>query len=156
MVADKTATGLAGTRVEGAALASDRSVGLGSTSHCWKEREMRALLCTLLAWSAWVQPATVVAGTIAWPLCARSGRAQPASVLVDTTGEGAVMASVRMVGVDKPATVVACTTGKGAQLAFVRSVGMGSAGTIREGTALAFLRSVGVGSKRHCSGGHDS
>jgi hypothetical protein len=44
----------------------------------WRTRQLRALLWTLFERSAWAQPATVVA---------------------DTTGEGAALASVRSVGV---------------------------------------------------------
>jgi hypothetical protein len=57
---------------------SVRSVGVGSASHWWRAREVRALLWQLFARSAWPQTATVVAST---------------------TGEGAALASVRSIGV---------------------------------------------------------
>jgi hypothetical protein len=44
----------------------------------WRVRQVRALLRSLFSWSAWAQAATVLA---------------------DTTGEGAALASVRLVGV---------------------------------------------------------
>jgi hypothetical protein len=91
---------VAGTTVEGASLGSVRLFCVGSASHsggghdwlghcsglfslvrrglsqplCWRTRQVRALLWPLLAWWAWPQPATVVAGT---------------------TDEGAALASVR-------------------------------------------------------------
>jgi hypothetical protein len=81
------ATVVASTTVDGAALASLRSVGVGSASHCvgghlslkhcsclfslgrrgliqllwWRLRKMMALLSPLFARSAWAQPATVLA-----------------------------------------------------------------------------------------------
>jgi hypothetical protein len=69
-----------GTTGDGAALASVRLVGVSSYRQtlCWRARQVRALLWPLFVLSAWAQPATVVA---------------------DTTGEGAVLASVRLVGV---------------------------------------------------------
>jgi hypothetical protein len=95
-----------------------------------------------------------------WPVFGRSSWPQSATVVADTTGEGAALASVRLVGVVpdrycgfvhevrallwplflrsawvQPATVEAVTTG--------------------EGAALACLRSVGMGSASHCGGGHD-
>jgi hypothetical protein len=147
-------TVVAGPTGEGAALASVRSLAVGSTSHCcggqemwgrfsglcslgrhglrqplwWRARQVRTLLWPLIAWSAWAQPATVVAGTtgegsalasvwsvdvgsashwwrarqmraMLWPLFARSAWSQPATVVAGTAGEGVALASVRSVGV---------------------------------------------------------
>jgi hypothetical protein len=60
---DEPATVVAGTTREGAALASVRSVGLGSTSQCvcGKTGVGASLACVRL-W-AWALPANVVAGT---------------------------------------------------------------------------------------------
>jgi hypothetical protein len=95
---------VAGTTGDGDALASVRSVGVGSDSHSggghdsrerssglfsldqrrlsqplwWRARQVRALLLPLIALKAWNQPATVIAVT---------------------TGEGAALASFRSVGV---------------------------------------------------------
>jgi hypothetical protein len=97
-------TVVAGTTSEGATLASVRSVGVGSASHCgggydrlgsysglssrgrrvpsqklwWRARNVTALLWPLYAFLALTQPATVVAGT---------------------TGVGAALASVPSFGV---------------------------------------------------------
>jgi hypothetical protein len=97
-------TAVEGKTGEGAAMASLGSVGLGSASYCggghdrrgrysilcsigrrwfsqamwWRARQVKAGLCPLIAWSAWVQPATVVA---------------------DTSGEGVALAPVPSVGV---------------------------------------------------------
>jgi hypothetical protein len=50
------ATLVAGTTVEGAALASVRSVRVGSASHSlWRTRQVRALLWPLIDRSAWAQ-----------------------------------------------------------------------------------------------------
>ena len=46
-----------------------------------------------------------------WNLFFRSALPQPATVVVDTTGEGAALASVLLVRVAKLVTVVAGTTG---------------------------------------------
>jgi hypothetical protein len=93
---------VAGTTVEGAALASVSLVVVGTDNHCvsgndrlgrcsglcslgrrgssqplwWRARKVRALLWSLFALSAWDQRATVEAGK---------------------TGEGAALASVRLV-----------------------------------------------------------
>jgi hypothetical protein len=162
---------VAGTTGEGDALASVRLVGEGSARHyggghdrcgrCtglssfgrrgiiqplrWRERQVRGLFLPLFAWSAWAQPATVVAGTsgegaslatvrsigvgsashcggghdrrehcsglysfhrrrllraLLWPLFALSWWAQPATVMEGTTGEGAGLDTVRSVVVD--------------------------------------------------------
>ena len=82
-----TASVMAGVTCEVAALASDRSAGVGLRSHCrgghdscgrcsglgslrrlgirdallWRARQVRALIWFLIAWSAWTQQATVVA-----------------------------------------------------------------------------------------------
>jgi hypothetical protein len=104
MARAQPATVVAGTTDEGAALVFVRSVGVGSYIHCggghdrcgrctdlcslgrrglsqplwWRARHVRALICPLFARSALAQPDTVVAGT---------------------TGEGAALATVRLVGV---------------------------------------------------------
>jgi hypothetical protein len=95
---------VAGTKGEGAAPVYIRSIGVGSASHCggghdrlghysglcyvgrrglsqpllWRARHATARLWPLFAWSTFAQPVTVVAGTIV---------------------EGAVLVSVRLVGV---------------------------------------------------------
>jgi hypothetical protein len=95
---------MAVTTCEVASLASNRLLGVGSASHCgggydrlercsglsslgrrrlrqpqcWRARQVMALLYPLFAFSAWAQPASVVAGT----KC-----------------EGASVASVRLIGV---------------------------------------------------------
>jgi hypothetical protein len=56
--------------------------------------------------------------------------------------------------------VVACTTGGGAALASVRLVGVcsaitGVAGMSSESAALTTFRLVGLGSASHCGGGDD-
>ena len=110
----QSAAVVTGTTVEGAALASVILVGVGSDNHCvGGSREVGVLFWTLFVWSAW---------------------AQPSSVVVDTTDEGAAPASVRMVGKDHPDTVVAVTKVEGASLASVRLVGKCSVS--------------------HCGGGH--
>jgi hypothetical protein len=102
----------AGTTWEGGALASLRSVGVCSASHCggghvsgmrrsslcsigrrglsqplcWLARQVRALLWALFAWSSSAQPATVVAGT---------------------TGEGFALASIQSFDVSQSANMVA-------------------------------------------------
>jgi hypothetical protein len=92
---------------------------------CWRSRKVRATLWPLFAWSAWAQPATLVA---------------------DTTVEGAALVLYALSAWAQPATVVAGKTGEGAALASFRLVGMGSAshcgGTVCTGS--------------HCVGGHDS
>ena len=80
---------VSGTKCEGAAMTSARSVGVGLASHCggghdrsgrcsvlcslgrrglrqplwWQKRQVRAQHFPLLVLSAWDQPATLVAGT---------------------------------------------------------------------------------------------
>ena len=68
---------------------------------------------------------------LSWPLLAWSAFAQPATVVADTTGEGAAMASVRLVGLGS-VTVVA---GRYA-MAFVKSQ-LSSFGRSRSVTVLA-------------------
>jgi hypothetical protein len=85
---------------------------------------------------------------------------QAATVVASTTGKGAALASVRLVGMGSATTVVAGPTGESAALASVRLVGMGSAsnrggGSTGEGAALASVRLVGVGSASHLVGMHD-
>jgi hypothetical protein len=95
----------------------------------WRARELRALFWLLLACSAWAQPATVLAGTrdeganVAffrfvvvgptshcglrarhlraqfWLLFSCSAWAQSSTVMASTTGEGAGLASVPLIGV---------------------------------------------------------
>ena len=104
-----------GTSCEGDDLISVRSVGVVSASQCgcgqersgrcsglcsigrrgarqtllWRAHQVSAVLCPMLAWSAWAQTATVLAGK---------------------TGKSAALASVRSVGMGsaKLATTVAC------------------------------------------------
>jgi hypothetical protein len=73
-------------------------------------------------------------GSLLWLLFAWSAWAQSSTVVADTTGEGAALASVRLVVV-VPSTVVA--------------------GTTIEGAALAYDCLVGESSARHCGGGHE-
>jgi hypothetical protein len=119
---------------------------------------VRALLWPLFAWSAWDQPATVVAGTklraLLWPLFAWIAWVQTATLVAATKGEDAALAFVSLVGVGpgsnrgglarqvrallwhlfdssawaQLATVVAGMTGEEVVLASVRFVCMGSAG----------------------------
>jgi hypothetical protein len=126
------ATVVSGTTGEGAALASVRSVGVGTASHfggghdnwwlcsglCslgprtfrqplwWRARQVRALLWPLFFLSAWAQPATVVAGTTVegavLPLFARSSYVKPATVVKGVTGEYAALACDLSVGVGSP------------------------------------------------------
>jgi hypothetical protein len=69
----------------------------------WQTRQVRALHLPLFARSVWAQPATVVFArhvmALLWPLFARSPWAQPTIVVAITTGEGAFLASVRLIGV---------------------------------------------------------
>jgi hypothetical protein len=67
---------------------------------------MRALLWPLIAWSAWIQPATLVAVTKV---------------------EGAALASFRLVDLGSASHCGSSTTRVTATLASVRSVGVGSA-----------------------------
>jgi hypothetical protein len=119
---------VAGTKCEGVALASVRTVGVGSHSHCggglcrrgrcsghcslgrrehsqpllWRARQVRALLWPPigrrgLSYRLWRRARKLRA--LLWRLFPRSAWAQPATVLVDTTVEGASLASFRLVGV---------------------------------------------------------
>jgi hypothetical protein len=112
-----------------------------SQSLWWRLRLLTALLWSLFARLAWAQPAIVVASmtvrVILWPLIVLLASDQTGTVVVDTTGEGDVLASVRLVGVGsaQEATEVA--------------------GTTAEGALLASILSFGVGSASHCAGGHD-
>jgi hypothetical protein len=120
-----------------------------------------------------------------WPLFRRSAWNQPASVLADTTCEGATLTSVCSVGMgsgshcggghdvssllwflldrsasDKPANLLADRSREGAALATVCSVGVGSnihygGGDDSPGPALVYVRLIGVGSAIHCDGGLD-
>jgi hypothetical protein len=117
----QTATEVAGTNAERAALASVRLVDVGSDSHCgggnysslrcsglcsifrrglrqpqcWRGRLLRALLFPVFACSTWAQSATVVGGrllrALLWPLFACSTWDQTATVLAVTTAEGAAL-----------------------------------------------------------------
>jgi hypothetical protein len=120
------ATVLAGTTGEGAALASFRSlsvgsafhcggghyslasvryVGMGSASHCgdWHDRRGRCSgLCSLgrreLKLPLWWRAPQKMA--LLWPLLALSARAQPATVVAGTRVEVVFLASVRLVCLD--------------------------------------------------------
>jgi hypothetical protein len=100
---------------------------------------VRALLCRLLFRSAWVQPATVVAGASGEGAALHSvpsvGVGQASHCGGGKKVEGAALATVRLIGEAQPATVLAGTTDKGA--------------------ALDSSRLFGVGSGSHCGGGHD-
>ena len=72
---------------------------------CWPARHVRALLWRLFAWSAW---------------------AQPAAVLASTTGEGVGMPSVRLFGLASAIHDGGGTTDDSAALASYRFVGVGS------------------------------
>jgi hypothetical protein len=75
---DHPTTVLAGTTAEGVALASVQSVGVFPSQPLWRKApQVRALRWLLLSLSVWAQAATVVA---------------------DTTGDGAALASVPSVG----------------------------------------------------------
>jgi hypothetical protein len=60
-----------------------------------------------------------------WPLFARPAWDQTTTVVVGKTGEGAALASVRLVFVGQESHCGASTTGVGAALASVPSVGVG-------------------------------
>jgi hypothetical protein len=98
---------------------------------------VRALLCPLLALSAWAQPVTVLAGT---------------------TCESAFLTSVRLTAWAQPTSVVAVKSDVGAPLASFRSVGVGSASNFGGGHDMwlrcSGLFSFGLGSASHCVGGH--
>jgi hypothetical protein len=137
---DQTPTVVEGTTDEGSALDSVRSDCVGSASHCggwhdrcgrcsglgsigllvlrqplwWRERQVRALLWPLIAWRAWDQPGTVV---------------------VETKGEGALLASNRPFGVGSASHCVA--------------------GPRVEGAALGSDLLFSVDSASHCGVGHD-
>jgi hypothetical protein len=111
------------TKVEGAALASVPSVGVGSGIHCGvghdsrvrcsglcslgrrrlnqplgcRKRKVRTLQWFLFARSACAQPATVVAElqvrALLWSLFDRLACAQPATAVAGKTGEGAALES---------------------------------------------------------------
>jgi hypothetical protein len=106
----------------------------------------------------------VVAGTTVegavWPLFARSAWAQPATVVADTTGEGAALPSVRLAGVG-PANHLWWARQIRALLwlLFDRSAWAQQAtvvaGTTGEDAALAYVPLVVMGSASHCGCGHD-
>jgi hypothetical protein len=98
------ATVVANTKGEGDALASVRLVGVGSASHCGGEREKWDRCYGLYSLDRrghsqplWWQARQ--ARALFWPLFARTAWSHPATVVADTTGEGAALASVRFVGV---------------------------------------------------------
>jgi hypothetical protein len=61
-----------------------------------------------------------------WPLFARSACDQASTMVKGTTGEGAVHASDRLVGLGSDSHCVSGTTSDGVALASVRSVVVGS------------------------------
>jgi hypothetical protein len=125
-------TVVAGTKCEGAALASVRLFGIDSASHCsgGHDRCGRCSgLCSLvrrgLSQPLWWRSQQVRA--LLWPVFARSAWAQPASVLAVTVSDGAALASVPSVGVGLASPCGGGTTGESAALSSVRLVGKGSA-----------------------------
>jgi hypothetical protein len=96
---------VAGTTGEDAALASVRSLGFGSASHCGvgNDRSGRRYDLCSLGWRGLKQPMwwrKRMVKTLLWTLFARSAWAQPATVVVGKTVQGAALASVRLVGMD--------------------------------------------------------
>jgi hypothetical protein len=98
------ATVVAETTIEGAALASVRSVGVGTARHCGVGHDGRGRysgLCSIgrrgLSQPLWWRTRQVRA--LLWPLFARSAWSQLATVVSDTKGEDAALASVRLSGV---------------------------------------------------------
>jgi hypothetical protein len=154
---------VAGTSVEGAALATVRSVDVGSDSHCdgghdmygrcsglfslglrwinqevcWRTLQLRALRKPLLARATWAQPATVVAGTSVKGASLNSGSISRLGLSQTLWWRARV---VRAVLLHLFATLA------WAQPAIV------VAGTTGEGVALASVRLVGVGPESHCGG----
>ena len=61
------------------------------------------------------------------PLISWSQRAQPGTVVAGTTGDGAVVASIFLVGVGPASLRGGRREGKGADLASVHLIGMGTA-----------------------------
>jgi hypothetical protein len=89
-------------KCEFVALASDRSFGVGAASHCGGGHDRRGRcsgLCTLgrgwLSQLLWWRSQQVRA--LLWPVIPRSELAQPDTAVAGTTGEDAVLASVRSV-----------------------------------------------------------
>ena len=152
-------TVLAGTTVKGAALDSVRLVSLGSASHCighcsclcsldrhgvsqplwWRLRQVRTLLMSIFARSAWLRH------PLCWwarrfmallcPLFARSAWGQPATVLAVTTVEGADLELVPSFGVS--------------------SASHCGAGTTSEAASMKSVPFLCVVSASRCCGGHD-
>ena len=91
------------TTCDGVAMDFVRLVGADSASHGAGKRKLWALSGPLFACSACGQAATVLAGrqvsALLWPLFGWLAWAMAATVLAATTGEGADLASVRLVGV---------------------------------------------------------
>jgi hypothetical protein len=161
------ATVVAGTIGEGAALASDRLVGVDSASHCGggndrrgrcpglcslgrrghsqpmsrRAREVRALPWPLISRSSWAQPATVVADTRV------SGRCSGLSLLFRRGLSQTLWWRLRDL---RPLVWPLFARSAWAQPVTV------VASTTGVGAQLASVRSVGVGSASHCGGGHDS
>jgi hypothetical protein len=127
------ATVVANTRDRVASLASVPLVGVGPARYRggkW-QGQVRALLWSLLSWSAWTQAATVVAGakfesaalasfrlvgggsanqvtTRLFPLFAWTAWDQPATVMAGTTSVAAALATFHLVGMG-----LACQYGGG-------------------------------------------
>jgi hypothetical protein len=160
-----TATVVAGTSCGGAVLASVRSVGVGSASHCGRGHHMRGrcfCLCSLCRRGI-IQPLRCRARQVRallWPLFARSEWAQPATVVEGTTGEGAAPCSVRLVGVSSESHCCGGTTGDALIWPPIACLAWTDAATEvasskDEGAGLASVRSVGVGRARHCGDEQD-
>ena len=123
---------------------------------------MSSLLWPLYYWSAWSQPANVLAGRISEVAFLASFRlvgvssARKCGGVYDRRRRGCCLFSHCSVW-DQPATVVAGTIVVGAALVSVRLVGVGPAthsdcGPAGEGAGLDTVLSVGVGTDRHCGG----
>ena len=112
---------MAGTKLEGAALAFVPLVGLGSAGicGCGNDRLGRSSgLCSLgrrgLLQPLWCRERQVSA--LLWPIFNRLACVQPPTLLVDTTVEGVALASDLLFVNGQPATVKAGTKGEGSFL----------------------------------------
>ena len=102
---DQPGTDLVDTTAEGAVLASVRSVDVGSGSHCSDGNDCIGHcsgLCSLglrgVSQPLWWRARQVMA--ILWHLNARWTWDQPGTVEVDTTDEGAILATIPSVDLD--------------------------------------------------------
>jgi hypothetical protein len=100
----QAATVVAGATGEGAGLSFSRLVGVDSDSLCCGGHDMSGRCSGLLSLGLPRLNQPLIwrarqARALLWPQLARSGWAQPATVVAGTTGEGADLASGHSVGV---------------------------------------------------------